>query len=70
MNIISASLWLPDFIARLIGEDWRGMAGLVLFAEGVVASVQDLDLAERHFETAAETYRLFELVWRESDVFY
>jgi tetratricopeptide (TPR) repeat protein len=53
-----------------LGEDWRGMAGLVPFAEGVVASVQDLDLAERHFETAAETYRLFELVWRESDVFY
>jgi tetratricopeptide (TPR) repeat protein len=52
------------------GADWYGMNHIVSFAEAVVAAGRDLDLAEEHFERSVENYRRFELVWRESDVFY
>jgi tetratricopeptide (TPR) repeat protein len=52
------------------GANWYGMNHVVSFAEAVVASKRDLDLAEEHFERSVENYRRFELVWRESDVFY
>jgi DNA-binding CsgD family transcriptional regulator len=67
---------LPDALyhleqARTIagnGEDWRGLAGQLELAEGVVAlAANGLPEAERHFRRAIEIYRRSGFAWGEAE---
>jgi Flp pilus assembly protein TadD len=46
------------------GEEWRGLAGQLQLAEGVVAlAAEALPEAERHFERCIEIYRRSAFPW-------
>jgi tetratricopeptide (TPR) repeat protein len=50
------------------GEDWRGLAGQMSLAEGVVAIVEgSLAEAERHFLRSIDAYRRHAFPWGEAE---
>jgi class 3 adenylate cyclase len=53
------------------GEDWRGLAGDVALAEGVVAAAQGIyDVADRQFESALAIHRRYHLAWLEAQTLH
>ena len=49
-------------------DDWRGRAGQVALAQGVVAGQREgVEAAAAHFEQALETFRSYQLPWQEAD---
>jgi len=49
------------------GEDWRGLAGNVAIAEGVVAAERgNYDIAYKHFESALAIHQRYHLAWGEA----
>jgi class 3 adenylate cyclase len=53
------------------GQDWRGRVGHLALVEAAIAAAGGRRLADAcsHFESALETFRQFELPWREADTF-
>jgi DNA-binding CsgD family transcriptional regulator len=52
------------------GEDWRGLAGRVQLAEGVVAAARrDNEAAAGHFTAALPTFQRLSLPWDEAETF-
>ncbi|HLF76617.1 MAG TPA: AAA family ATPase [Dehalococcoidia bacterium] len=52
------------------GEDWRGLAGRVSFAEAILAVAnRDFTDAEAHFNEALGTFRQYSLPWEEAEAY-
>jgi len=53
------------------GEDWRGLAGRVLLAEGVTAmGGGDIGAGIAHFRNAINVFRQHQFPWGEAEVFF
>jgi tetratricopeptide (TPR) repeat protein len=53
------------------GEDWRGLAGVAVLAEAVVAAAEGrFQNAEAQFEKSAEIFRRYQVPFEEADAFY
>jgi tetratricopeptide (TPR) repeat protein len=54
-----------------MGEDWRGLAGVAMLAEAVVAAAEGrFQNAEAQFEKAAEIFRRYQVPFEEAETFY
>src|SRR5262249_9359607 len=52
------------------GEDWRGLAGRVRMAEGVVLAIEsDIDRAGARFGDAVQVFERYALPWDAAEVF-